>query len=323
MAREARERFAARKWSRQSVRRILKNPAYVGDVVWCRRPHDKLEREEHRVRNRDEWVIAADAHPHLVSRTLFSQVQERLKFNKKHTRTTRGGYFLSGLIRCAHCGERYVGAGGPKGPPGDPDRYRFYRDRGGVEPNVVCEGHLGTLQRRVVEPKVLEVIGEVVSHPAVQELISDELDRALGDIRGGQENLRSVLKAELTCFKDSRNRVVQAIGRGVLRDDDASEELEAIRQRKEQAEAAFEQLTFEKRRSEAAQGEKSRLLKLAADFPKLATRLKGSALRELIRPWLQDGVVDKVQRTLTLTIRRIPDAPPFLRLEPSPGRGSP
>ena len=268
-------------------------------------------------------MIAADAHAPLVSRTLFSHVQERLKFNKKHTRSTRGGYSLSGLIRCAHCGEPYVGAGGPKGPPGDPDRYRFYRDRGGVEPNVVCEGHLGTLQRRVVEPKVLEIIGEVVSHPAVQELISDELDRALGNIRGGQENQRSALKAELACLKDSRNRVVQAIGRGVLRDDDASEELETIRQRKEQAGAALEQLTFEKRRSEAAQGEKSRLLKLAADFPKLATRLKGSALRELIRPWLQDGVVDKVQRTLTLTIRRIPDAPPFLRLEPSPGRGSP
>jgi DNA invertase Pin-like site-specific DNA recombinase len=33
-------RAPARRWSRGTVKALLTNPAYQGDVVWCRRPHD-------------------------------------------------------------------------------------------------------------------------------------------------------------------------------------------------------------------------------------------------------------------------------------------
>ncbi len=59
---------------------------------------------------------------------------------------------------------------------------------------------------------------------------------------------------------------------------------------------------------------------LAADFPALAKRLPGSELRELIRPWLHDAVVDKHRRTLTLTIRKVREVGMVTLLNNGPGR---
>ncbi len=318
LVRKAQERFPKRKWSRRTVGAVLKNPVYCGDVVWCRRPHDKLERAENSVRDPSEWVVVRDAHDSLISRALFARVQERLKLNKKQTSATRGGYPLSGLIRCSQCGEPYTGAGGPRGPPGDPDRYRFYRDRGGVEPNPRCQGFLGTLQKRFVEPMVVKAIGEVVSHPVVQELIEREFNRALGNLAARRDDIRQTLQKEYKRLHAEKKRLVQAIARGTLADEDVADELTVIRDRLKYLKGELEAERFKVRQDNTLQEEKTRLLALAADFPGLAKRLEGPALKELIRPWVEDAVVDKQKRTLTLTIRRVPEATTFLVLNNTP-----
>ena len=133
-------RFPGRAWSKQTVRAVLRNPAYVGDVVWCRRPHDKEERRATWRRPQEAWIVAPDAHPALVARDLFFAVQHRLASNLRATRATAGGYPLSGLLNCAQCGKPYTGKGGSRGPENDPDRYRFYADSGGVGRVVACAG---------------------------------------------------------------------------------------------------------------------------------------------------------------------------------------
>jgi DNA invertase Pin-like site-specific DNA recombinase len=141
-------RFPFRAWSRQTVRMTLKNPAYMGDVVWCRRVTDPAERLTQTVRDKSEWVVVRDAHPAIVSRELYQAVQDRMASNKRQTTATRGGYPLAGLIRCAQCGMHFAGGGGQKGPPDDPDRFRFYRDTGGTTRIPVCPPPITTLRKR-------------------------------------------------------------------------------------------------------------------------------------------------------------------------------
>jgi len=52
--------------------------------------------------------------------------------------------------------------------------------------------------------------------------------------------------------------------------------------------------------------EADRLAKLAADFPARAKELRGPALRELLKPWIEDATFDKETRELTLTVKRVP-----------------
>lgn len=80
-------------WSHMAVLRVLHNRAYIGEVFF-----------------RDNWHIAP--HPPLVDVYLFEQAQ-RLLLERGEDYSRRAGnasdYLLSGLVRCAKCGNKYTG----------------------------------------------------------------------------------------------------------------------------------------------------------------------------------------------------------------------
>ena len=139
----------------------------------------------------------------------------------------------------------------------------------------------------------------------MQVLIDQETDRVLEAAGDHHAERRRALERERSDLTTQRDNVVSAVARGVLTDADAAGALARLRARAEQI-----------------AGERERLVALARDFVARARAMSGAALRELLRPWLEDAVVDKHRRTLTLTIRRVPNVGPFLVLSHSPGRGS-
>jgi DNA invertase Pin-like site-specific DNA recombinase len=310
------DRWPDRPWSRQTVGMILKNPAYVGDVVWCRRPHDKLERQETRVRPREEWVTTADAHPPLVSRQLYQRVQDRLRANKVTLRHSRVDYLLSGLIHCAQCGEPYIGAGGPIGPEGDEDRYRFYRDRG--FDRGVCLKPLGTMQRRQVEPLVIDTVTSVVGHPSWLDKISREFERLLDRAMAHQSDGRTDVTVERARLLAERERLVTAIGSGTVTEAEAHKRLSALRDQLERLAQDDQWGRFADRRVVAVTREQ--LMASAREFPEAMDRLRGSKRRELLAGWIHAATMDKLSRILTLQIR--PSVGLFSVLDGTPARAS-
>jgi DNA invertase Pin-like site-specific DNA recombinase len=325
LARECYKRWpVGKKWSRPVVDALLTNETYLGDVIWCRRPHDAKERAETPVRAKEEWVVTRDAHPAIISRDLFDAVQLRKKRNAKVRRHAVGGYPLSGLLTCTTCGKAYVGGGGPKNhrDPSDPDRYRFYRDAGalGTQGNI-CPGRVGTLSRRMIEPAVVAEIAKVVAHPGVQALIGKEIDRVLAETGTDSADRQRSLTKERAELEARRANVVSAIARGVLSDADAVATLAELRAKLEGVTATLERTRFGARAATRLTAERDRLISLAADFGAAAQRLSGQALRELLVPWLAGGMVDKNARTVTLWIRRVPALGPFLTLSRPPAPG--
>jgi DNA invertase Pin-like site-specific DNA recombinase len=319
LARDLMDRWPSRRWSRRTTQAVLTNPTYLGHVVWCRRPHDKQERQDTPVRDASEWVTAENAHPALVTQELFDRVAERLAYNRFHVRSPKTDYLLSGLMTCAHCGQPYLGAGGPKGPPNDPERYRFYRDRGGDARYANCSGQLGTLQKRIIEPLVLNAIGKVVSHPDIQAVIRDEFDAVLGELNQAGSSTKKMSDTTRSRLAKERERLVEAVGRGLLTDEEIAPRLRVLREQIDKAEADGTRVRFQARQTHRLEDERTRLLALAADFAGQAQRLGGSDLRELLRPWLHKAVVDKVKRTVTLSIRRVPELGVLVRCESCPG----
>ena len=129
-------------WTVSSVRSILTNPLYVGDLVWNRRTDARFFKiaggrasERHEAYGArlepnptEDWIRIPSAHPGLVSHRLFQTAQ--------HARSRRSGageqtndevrkpgpwngrrarYLLSGLIECGRCGGRYEGCSRTKG----------------------------------------------------------------------------------------------------------------------------------------------------------------------------------------------------------------
>jgi DNA invertase Pin-like site-specific DNA recombinase len=98
-----------RYWRIMTVRNILRNPVYTGDQVWNRRHVGKYfgimngevtgdsvfvqrdgERRGVSKNLKADWVIVKNAHPAVVSRKLFDQVQRRLEERKGRNYQRRG-----------------------------------------------------------------------------------------------------------------------------------------------------------------------------------------------------------------------------------------
>ena len=323
LTREMIDCFPLRKWSTSTIGATLRNPAYVGDVVWCRRVTDKTERLTRRVRDKSDWVVTANAHPALVTRDLFERVKERMALNKRQTTATAGGYPLAGLIRCAQCGMHFAGGGGRKGPPEDIDRYRFYRDTGGTTRVPVCCPPITTLRKRWLEEKVYGAITRLVMDSTTQKTIRAEVEKVMRSPKEVGKEQRVTIERERQRVLTQRKRLVESIANGTLTEGEAASTMAELRARLSAADSEFERLRFAERAMVSHDDAIERMIRVAQDFPSQLKRLEGSALRELVRPWIADAVVDKKKRLLTLTLWRIPIAAGVFRLHNQPEPGSP
>src|SRR2546425_2192301 len=115
-------------WCLSSVRGILQNQTYVGDLIWNRRAQGKF----HRIANgqaqkretlhravekngKQDWIVVNDAHEALVARDLFHRAHERRADERKTGENFRRGrgkdspFLLTSLLVCAHCGFKLQG----------------------------------------------------------------------------------------------------------------------------------------------------------------------------------------------------------------------
>lgn len=124
-------------WAATEVRRLLRKPAYAGDLQ-----HGALEffRERTGVthkRHKADALVVPNAHPALVDRATWEAAQRILKDRGQHSgRQATSPYLLSGLVFCGYCGRTMVVTrGGRRRRP----RYtcRSYHTSGLCRPNMV------------------------------------------------------------------------------------------------------------------------------------------------------------------------------------------
>ncbi|MBK8009741.1 MAG: recombinase family protein [Deltaproteobacteria bacterium] len=216
-------------WSKGTVRAILDNPIYCGDMVWNRRTDARFfkiaggratERKSaygaRLVPNPEvDWIRIPDAHPALVS--------HRLAVNAQRVRTERevsiqqtgqnprvvGGwvgkrsrFLLSGLIVCGRCGARYEGVRRTKGKR---------RDDGSkvVTYSYGCGGYI----RNGRSVCTFGPLPQIELEEAVIRTVLDAYARFRGP--DGRTELarvmRSALRSETGDLKDARERARQEI----------------------------------------------------------------------------------------------------------------
>ena len=178
------------RWTDTTIRAILVNPVYAGDMVWNRRTDGRFYRiHEGRAVERDsthgarlvpnaesDWMIVRDAHPALISRRIFEQAKQcreshvssieqrgrnpRLKTHGKTWNGQRSRFILSGLLTCSLCGNRYQGVTRQKGKrrlDGTRVITRYYGCGGHVtKGNRVCE--MNPIPQADLEAVVVEAV---------------------------------------------------------------------------------------------------------------------------------------------------------------------
>ena len=108
------------KWQSNTVIKILKNEKYVGDLVQKKTyTPDYLTHKKKSNKGAVPLISIPDHHEPIISRELWTQTQQRLHQNNKHTTGESGHsnrYVFSGKIRCGQCGSSFVG------------RFRYLKD---------------------------------------------------------------------------------------------------------------------------------------------------------------------------------------------------
>jgi len=182
------------------------DPAYVGDFVWNRHSFGKFHRiQKGRAvplegipgsgpgHNRPkDWVVTKDAHPALISRTLFQAARSKRESRRRDSsqysyRTGHGArspYLLTGLIRCMHCGHTFHGYTTHKGrkrTDGSSVKTLGYACGGYVTKGKSCCKRL-VIPKEETEEWVFEQITRVVAgyldagaEQKLQEMIEQEI----------------------------------------------------------------------------------------------------------------------------------------------------
>ncbi len=172
-------------WTASTVRAILVNPIYAGDMVWNRRTDARFHRisqgravdreNVHGARlvpnGKSDWIVIRDAHPALINRRLFEQAKQRLRNHPKsieqnqytHGRTWNGQrsrFILSGLLKCGLCGNRYQGVTRNKGKrrlDGTQVKTYYYGCGGYItKGTTICQ--MNAIPKELLESKVIETV---------------------------------------------------------------------------------------------------------------------------------------------------------------------
>lgn len=97
-------------FSRNSIAKILRNPTYIGKIIWDQKSHIKKNvkgNPKHiTIYNpKEKWTITDGLHPAIIEKALFDKVQEIMEGRYRpayHDGTVQSP--LAGLVKCGNCG---------------------------------------------------------------------------------------------------------------------------------------------------------------------------------------------------------------------------
>ncbi len=208
----------------QAVLTILRNRAYLGEINF-----------------RAESYPAP--HEPLIEAELFARAQTILRERGEDAslrRSNSSDYLLTGLLKCARCGKRYIGACAH----GNGGRYRYYvcfsRQRYGKK---TCEAD--SLPADELEQAVLEQLQSLLEQePLVRQAIQDafaELDAA----RPKREAELKRVEGELRKLHETLDRYFHAFERKTMPEQVCGRRISELTQKLGQLEARREELSLD------------------------------------------------------------------------------
>lgn len=227
-------------WSSVTVRRILENELYIGNLVQGRQttPNHKVKKTV--LKPEKDWVRIEKNHEAIISDRDFSIVQRLLGMDTRISPKQSEVYPLAGLIVCADCGAAMVRknacAGGKK--------YQYYVCSRNKETKE-CSNHRIAVDR--LEETVLQLlrvqISNILDLKQVMEKVSTIPFQEL-DIRELEKRIEQK-ETEIGRCMELRNMLYEDMKDGIVSKEDYMELHEAYTQKRNLAEDAVRKMKQE------------------------------------------------------------------------------
>ena len=90
-------------WNKTTVKRILKNEMYIGNMVQGKRKKVNYKSKKIVSTSKDQWIRAENTHDPIIEKGIFDEVQRRISERQRSTGEGQAHIF-STKVRCADCG---------------------------------------------------------------------------------------------------------------------------------------------------------------------------------------------------------------------------
>ena len=210
-------------WQHSGIHRILKNRAYIGDLVQGVYECEKI-RDDKRVTEPDRWIIAENHHEPIIDRKTFDKVQARYGKTGRKFRIT-DEHVLAGRVACGCCGHTL----------------RHNRGRMG-QAYYWCSGlniyHLDGCVKRILDCYLEEIVLFQIQQHIMElgdsdKLLQEEKDLAAAEVDALKKKCKAAENA-ISKAKDKRMADFEAYALGKKESYDASgDEAERLRKKHE------------------------------------------------------------------------------------------
>lgn len=91
------------KWSAVTIRSILTNPIYIGELVQGKRGTPNYKIKKMRERKQEEWEVVRNNHEPIIDELMFSVVQKMLQRDTRTSPDAETVQLLAGVLFCPDC----------------------------------------------------------------------------------------------------------------------------------------------------------------------------------------------------------------------------
>ncbi len=199
-------------WSKLQIRYMIRNRAYIGERIYNRSSYKAYRRGERMLANaQGSWVVKEEAHPPIISKEQFEQVQAMIQRRTVTIgRTFQRPYLLTGITFCSNCGYRLMGY--PKAGKGY--RYLTYTCSGyhRLSKGVCKSFHVEASQ---LEEAVVQAVRDQIREPNIADMVRQTLETMLRQEFGhGADEQIKMLKARLGEIDRQLANMVAAVKNG-------------------------------------------------------------------------------------------------------------
>lgn len=168
-------------WTAAKIVDLVRNPIYMGDLVYGRTSLTGSPVDHKAARIDDTTPIrVAGFVPPIVSSTIWEATQAVLDHRAADDRARRGAartFLLSGLLRCVHCGARYSGGASSKLRGVTPRRYYRHDPRRRGNFSGRCPARNRYIRAEALESGVTTLLHQLADDPALQRAVEEAFER--------------------------------------------------------------------------------------------------------------------------------------------------
>lgn len=164
-------------WNPKTIRDILKNQVYIGNMVQGRQAIISYKVHKRYDTASEDWFVVENTHAPIIDLTLFEQAQNLLRRDSRTAPGRQNVYLFSGFLRCADCGKAMI-----RGCSKNFTYFtcRTYKEKGkdmcsrhSIRGDVLEQAVLATIQAQIeLVASLSELVDEINNAPVVSAKLS-------------------------------------------------------------------------------------------------------------------------------------------------------